>query len=122
MTGSHRESLRAFSELCGEEFLPNVVLVSTGWEDLDSVEAGVERERELQKMLADDHGLGAIQYARFCKRTKEAAWDVINLLQAPEHVAKIQSEVVDQSKTLEETSAFQSLTRVWNRWRSTLTV
>ncbi|KAH6918096.1 P-loop containing nucleoside triphosphate hydrolase protein [Coprinopsis sp. MPI-PUGE-AT-0042] len=120
MTGSHRVSLRAFSELCGAEFLSNVVLVSTGWEDLDNIQTGTKREQELQKMLADDHGLDGIRYSRFHERTTDAAWGVIDLLQAPRRATKIQSEVVDQHKPLEETSAFQTLRKVWKRWRLTL--
>lgn len=122
VTSSHRLALKAFSELCGADFLCNVVVVSTFWEDLDSLQVGTMREHELRKLLAKDYDFNDIRYSRFPERTKQAAWDVIDLLQGPERVLRIQSEVVDQRRSLEESSAFRSLRKVWNRLKLTYAV
>lgn len=48
MQGSARRNLKVFRDLCGQDALSKVVLVTTMWEKLSSQEEGEEREVELK--------------------------------------------------------------------------
>ncbi|EFI27045.1 TKL/TKL-ccin protein kinase [Coprinopsis cinerea okayama7 len=121
-SGTDRVNLRVFTELCGPEALDNVVIVSTGWEDLETdelVTLGEKREEQLRNTFLDDAGLDQVRYCRFSERTTQSAWRIIDLFQQQGNQRRpllIQTEVVDKRLPLSQTSAFQAIRRRWNKW------
>lgn len=109
MTGSSLRNLKMFRELCGQDPLKNILLVTTRWgiaEQVDAIQAK-RREEQLRtdtkfwaSMIA-----GGARMARF-EDTRESATQLITSLQNCQPVAlQIQSELVDQDKSLSQTSA-----------------
>ncbi|KDR82091.1 hypothetical protein GALMADRAFT_276688 [Galerina marginata CBS 339.88] len=110
MSGAHQVALRMFSELCGDNAAPHVVLATTMW-DIETKEVAEMREQELGK----NYWLNMIQQgactARF-ENTEESAWKIINKLLAnsPERmVLQLQAELEDPRRHLKDTKAARSL-------------
>lgn len=75
MTGSVLKNISMFRELCGTETLPNVVIVTTKWDDV-SKEKGEKREEDLMS----NYFKGLIELGAKTARhdnTKEAAQGVL---------------------------------------------
>lgn len=107
-TGTARKSLRMLQELCGDEALQNLVLVTTFWGNVPQ-DVGEARERQLVseetlfKPLLDR---GA--KIRRHKDTERSAHEILQLLLdkgRQRFPLKIQKELVDERKDILETAA-----------------
>ena len=63
--GTDRLGLEVFTSMCGHEALPNLIVASTGWEDLDEESRGIAREQELQKEFLTEAIANGGRYTRF---------------------------------------------------------
>ena len=114
MQGSALKNLHMFQKLCGEGCLPNIVLATTMWGNLEKsgmdFKAGIERERTL---VSDDRFWGRmVKGGSHIVRhdgSAESARDIVSYLlsQRGPVVLDIQRDMVDQHKTLDETAAGQ---------------
>ena len=97
-----------FRQLCGDDGLRNVILVTT-MHDLVNDDTRNEREGELHSNYwSSMHARGA-QYAQF-HNTKESGDAIIRLLEGrPQVVLDVQREMVDEDKDLRDTAAAYAL-------------
>ncbi|KAF9259870.1 hypothetical protein L218DRAFT_846762, partial [Marasmius fiardii PR-910] len=103
LSGMTLRKFRMFQELCGRESLKNVVIVANrGWDvPLEVAEA---REQELMSKVGPvlDEGARMIPY----NNTTESAYSILRALVEKEPLPLlIQTQVVDDHKTLAETAA-----------------
>lgn len=110
MTGSTLRNLRMFRELCGDNPLKNVILVTAGWGDARSTgKLNQATENEIQLKTDPIFWQPMIkrgsQVMKF-EDTQQSAIDIIWKLVGQEPVLlQIQEELVDQNKDLVDTSA-----------------
>lgn len=108
MSASPLRLLETFKSICGEQAFANVVLVTTMWDEV-TLDVGELRENQLRNgywksMLS----LGS-RTARFLN-TQESAWDVISQFRPERRQAVLlQKELVEQGKSLPETTAGRSV-------------
>ena len=118
MSGSSLRNLNMFKKLCGDDSYKHVVLATTMWGNLNgpglSYDKGVKREQDLLKTkewwgLMHSRGSKVYQYTD----NKESAMSIISYLieLRTKVVLDIQREMVDERKTLEDTSAGQEIER-----------
>lgn len=117
MQGSAKKNLIMFNKLCGENALHKVVLVTTMWENLKTNDQGVAREDELRN-TKEFWGWMSERGSKIERHTNDAE-SAKRLLQmflplekqkAPEHVVlKIQEEMADENKLLEDTKAGEAV-------------
>lgn len=106
MSGSACDNLRLFRKLCGDDSLRNVAILTTMWDRVDE-EVGMKRQRALQegdKWFGQmvEHGAIVIRH----HDTAESADHVLGHFFAKQPtVLKIQSEMVDEEKSLVLTQA-----------------
>jgi hypothetical protein len=67
-----------FTNLCGQDAMPNVVFVTTMWSELVAEETGARREEELKSFLAEMEA-GGCAVERF-QETAESAWGIVDRL------------------------------------------
>jgi len=111
MAGSPHRNLRMFGELCGDQAVKKVVLVTTMWDKcLEEQERHVQREKNLVerywKMMVD-HGAST---ARF-NNSPPLAWEIVDTVirQQEAEVLLLQEELVVLKRTLNETQAGKAL-------------
>lgn len=105
--GSAMKNLRMFKKLCGESSLASVVLATTMWDDVDE-ETGNNREQELKTNPRFWAGMIANGSTVFKHdRQIASAMDIIShLIQKKRPIdTDIAKEMVDNNKTLDQTSA-----------------
>ncbi|CAA7267406.1 unnamed protein product [Cyclocybe aegerita] len=103
--GQSTRNLRMFRNLCGTEAYKNVVVLTTFWDQLPSEEEGVKREGQLKTRFFKDLVDGGACFMRH-DRTIESARKVLgHIFPLPPAVAQIQTEIREEGKTLEDTSA-----------------
>ncbi|WPH02106.1 P-loop containing nucleoside triphosphate hydrolase protein [Acrodontium crateriforme] len=114
MYGSSLRNLKMFKDLCGENPMKNVMLVTTRWgvaKKAGSEEIAADHENQLQSKeeFWEPMVRRGANLARF-EDTKESALSIIDLMinQKP-IVLQIQSELVDDGKNLIETTAGYTL-------------
>ncbi|EKM53858.1 uncharacterized protein PHACADRAFT_98220, partial [Phanerochaete carnosa HHB-10118-sp] len=108
--GISRRNFGMFRSLCGETTLKNVIIVTNMWSEVGE-QKGAARERE----LAADNALfkpvidkGARMMRHY--NTAESAQAILRVLVENQPLAlQIQREIVDQRKTLEQTTANEEL-------------
>ncbi|KAG5658581.1 hypothetical protein KAF25_010762 [Fusarium avenaceum] len=111
MQGSARQNLVTFNKLCGEGALKRVILASTMW-DITNEEVAVMREKELKET---NHFWGwMLSQGSSCHRynnTPECARQIVLSLtgRGPPIVTDLQTQMVDNGLSLEETAAGQDL-------------
>jgi hypothetical protein len=105
MEGSAMRNLRMFRELCGEEPLKNVILVTSFWDQV-SREVGERRERELER-TPDFWGRMVDKGSRIARfEGRDSALSIVLSLANQRPLAlSIQQEMVEQGKPLIETAA-----------------
>ena len=111
MAGTPHRNLRMFGELCGDQAVRKVVLVTTMWDKIQrDPSTGVRRENE----LFENYWKTMINYgastARF-SNTPDSAWKIVDLI-LKEHeteVLLLQEELVDLKRSLNETQAGKTL-------------
>jgi len=109
-----------FQQLCGTNALRNVILTTTYW-DRVSNEVGSRREAQLMSEFWEPMTRQGSRVARFQPSTYESAWDLIDQFDTITDVTnttrrpalKLQTEIVDEGKKLDETSAFTFLVEWW---------
>ena len=113
MGGSPHRNLRMFGELCGDQAVKKVVLVTTMWDknyQTDHRQTHNQREKD----LFENYWKTMINYgastARFLN-TPDSAWEIIDpiLKQHAAEVLLLQEELVDLKRTLSETQAGKAL-------------
>ncbi|KAH7139839.1 hypothetical protein B0J13DRAFT_596814 [Dactylonectria estremocensis] len=111
MQGSAKRNLLLFRELCGKDALQKVILATTMWDKVER-EEGVRREAELRNtqefwgwMVSQGSAVHRHQ------NTKESARKIINQLanHNKKFATDLQTQLVDQRLTLDETSAGKEL-------------
>ena len=116
MTVVPHRNLRMFGELCGDQAVKKVILVTTMWDK--ALAPGMEklqqtfpkRERELIDSywkIMIDHGAS---FARF-SNSVDSAWKIIDIIlkQQESEVLLLQEEIVDLKRALNETQAGKTL-------------
>ncbi|CAG8974728.1 hypothetical protein HYALB_00000338 [Hymenoscyphus albidus] len=102
--GSSVRTLDIFKEICGERALKNVILASTRWDKVEEHE-GAAREPQLREKFWSymlDHGSKMTRY----HGDRESAHAMISqLLGSGNVILDTQRQLVDEGKTLDETSA-----------------
>jgi len=111
MAGTPHRNLRMFGELCGDQAVKKVVLVTTMWDKIQrDPGTGVRRENE----LFENYWKTMINYgastARF-SNTPDSAWKIVDLILKVHEteVLLLQEELVDLRRSLNETQAGKTL-------------
>ncbi|KAI1439730.1 P-loop containing nucleoside triphosphate hydrolase protein [Annulohypoxylon stygium] len=109
MQGSAKKNLLMFKKLCGPKALQHVILATTMWERLPDEGMGVKREREL---IETEEFWGWMtrqgSQVRRHHNTEDSARDLLKIFVTSKEAPitlKIQEEIVDKHKELNETSA-----------------
>ncbi|KAF8462587.1 hypothetical protein BDZ91DRAFT_683358 [Kalaharituber pfeilii] len=107
MTGSNLLALNAFKNLCGQEFWPNVLFVTTRW-DMVTEEVGQQRLQQLrQEFWAEmlHHGADVVEWR------ETSTGQELQIFLEPEHQRPlrlaIQKELVDDRLEWDETNVGQ---------------
>jgi hypothetical protein len=105
MQGSALQYFEMFRRLCGEDAFENVALVTTMWSLLTDKEIGLRREEQLiERFWEPMMDMGS--YATSFDGTRESAEGIISVLFGKEDVVlKIQKEIVDEGRVIEDTTA-----------------
>ena len=113
MGGSALKNLYMFQRLCGDHGLSSVILATTMWAALESTESGQEIGRQREQELSKPEFWGSMteRGSEIVKHdgTKDSARAIIGRLvdRQTNVVLDIQVQLVDDKKTLDETSAGQ---------------
>ncbi|KAF7973139.1 hypothetical protein HWV62_16190 [Athelia sp. TMB] len=103
MASSPLKNLKMFASMCGQQIMPNVVLVTTMWKSIHSEAMGVNREKELKLSFWADMIAKGCRVARF-RDSYESAWEIVGTL-ATQEFALVSYEIVNDKKKLNETAA-----------------
>ena len=109
MAGTPHRNLRMFGELCGDQAVKKVVLVTTMWDKVQR-DTGVRRENE----LVENYWKTMINYgastARF-SNSADSAWKIVEIIlkHHETEVLLLQEEIVDLKRSLNETQAGKTL-------------
>ncbi|KAK4183987.1 hypothetical protein QBC35DRAFT_517856 [Podospora australis] len=111
MTGSARRNLLMFKQLCGDNYLKKVILVTTMW-GKGPTRVAVDREREL--VDAPEFWGSMISKGSKCSRYYNNAVSGRNIIhKLTDHgspiATELQKELVDESRELGQTSAGQEV-------------
>ncbi|KAI4087812.1 MAG: hypothetical protein L6R37_008280 [Teloschistes peruensis] len=102
--GSQVKTLNIFKKICGELALKNVFLVSSRWHEVDEAQ-GASREQQLrEKFWAYMLGHGSTM-TRFYGTRDSAIGIASQLVSKQNIILEIQRELVDEGKTLKQTTA-----------------
>ncbi|KIL67658.1 hypothetical protein M378DRAFT_73626 [Amanita muscaria Koide BX008] len=110
--GISRRNFKMFRELCGDDSLKNVLIVTNMWGEVD-LQVGLARENELSSKdiffkPALDKGAQSLRH----NNTIESAHNIIRqVMRNPPVTLQIQEELVDQKKDISETAAGIELTK-----------
>jgi len=109
MAGSPHRNLRMFGELCGDQAVKKVVLVTTMWDKVQQ-DKGVRRENELFEnywKTMTDYGASTARFSN----SANSAWKIIEIIlkQHETEVLLLQEELVDLKRALNETQAGKTL-------------
>ena len=115
MSGSPHRNLRMFGELCGDQAVKKVVLVTTMWDRVKKDPAkNQDTHNQRENQLFDnywktmrDHGASTARFSN----SAESAWQIIDtiLKQHEAEVLLLQEEIVDLKRALNETHAGKTL-------------
>lgn len=109
--GSAVRNLRVFRELCGEDYFENVTLCTTFWDVVEDEAIAEERVREMtsnQNFWGDMVARGSKVFTG--PITRASAISIIwNLIERPASPLKVQREIVNERKRIEDTSAVSTL-------------
>lgn len=103
-SGSSMKTLKIFTQICGVAALKSVTLVTTRWDQVDE-STGATRERELRDNFWAYMVSQGSKMARFHGDRDSAISLVSGLLGKPSIVLALQRELVEEGKTLSQTSA-----------------
>ncbi|KAJ5591975.1 P-loop containing nucleoside triphosphate hydrolase protein [Penicillium hispanicum] len=111
MQGSARKNLIMFKELCGQDALKKVILVTTMWDRISS-EEGQKREKELTD--TPEFWGWMLSKGSTCHRhhnTEGSAKKVVHLLASHNApiATELQKQLIDEKRSLDQTSAGREL-------------
>ena len=117
-SGSTAKNLSVFKKLCGNDFYPNVILATTMWENLgDPGLASTIGDRREKELLEND-GWWGLMIRRGSKTfrhrdDKGSAFKIVDYLISlrSRAVLEIQTQLVDENKNLQDTSAGMEVER-----------
>lgn len=105
MQGSALTNFHIFQELCGEEALGNVILLTTMWDQLDHEGTGRRRQQELREEYWDSMIENGSYVRKFHPASSSLAEALVcRLLQKEDVVLQVQKDVMELGKPLEATS------------------
>ncbi|KAH9949950.1 P-loop containing nucleoside triphosphate hydrolase protein [Amylocystis lapponica] len=106
MGGTAMRNFRFFRQLCGDEALPNTLIVTNMWNEIDE-DLGAAREEELgTKDIFFKPALDAGSEMRRHTNTTESAHNVLRaLIDKQPRPLQIQREIVDERKQIYQTAA-----------------
>ena len=109
MTVTPHRNLRMLGELCGDQALKKVVLVTTMWDKVQQ-DTGVRREKQLFERYWKTMIDRGATTARF-SNSADSAWKIIDLIlkQHATEALLLQEELVDLKRPLGETQAAKTL-------------
>ncbi|OCH84690.1 P-loop containing nucleoside triphosphate hydrolase protein [Obba rivulosa] len=110
--GAARRNITMFHQLCGPEYMTNVVIATTRWQEVDE-ETGSRREEELRTSptlfnSALDSGALLVRHDRDLESAQDLMRHFLHLSPKP---LLIQKEMIDDHKLLSDTSAGAELER-----------
>jgi len=115
MSGSALKNLRMFANLCGDDAIRNVILVTTMWTPANEVKGNL-READIRAnywkaML--DHGSRTMRF----ENTFESAWTIITEIMSRDtaRALLVQREIVDFRRRINETQAGIALNDILRR-------
>lgn len=105
MSGAPHRNLRMFSQLCGDQGVKKVILVTTMWDKV-KIWTGAQREHDLRLNYWRDMMDKGASVARF-RNTHQTAWKIIDIIvqESTTDVLLLQEELVDLKLRLNETKA-----------------
>jgi len=105
MAGAPHRNLRMFAQLCGDQGLKNVILVTTMWDTIKTW-TGAQREHDLRRNYWSLMMEKGALVARF-RNTPQTAWKIIDMIiqESTTEVLLLQEELVDLKLRLNETKA-----------------
>ena len=107
-TGAARQNFDMFRQLCGDETLKNVVLVTNMWDEV-SPEDGQDRENQLSSRFFKPVLDKGARLARH-HNTTESAHNIIRMIIENHPIAlQIQRELVDEQRDIVDTTAGEVL-------------
>jgi hypothetical protein len=101
------KNIRLFRSICGEQAMPNVVIVTTMWSKVGR-EDGINREDELKKEVWREMLEDGCKIERF-EDTRESAWRIVsNIIKNPGASLLIQDEMAGdtQEPPIETTTSY----------------
>ncbi|OTA63747.1 hypothetical protein K449DRAFT_394307 [Hypoxylon sp. EC38] len=102
--GSTLSNMIAFKEMCGDNALKSVILLTTFWDVLGDKSLGARRQQELREDFWSDMIAKGSQVRRFDGSRDMAEALVMRLVDKPPIVLQIQCDIMLQGKRLEDTS------------------
>ncbi|EDR09680.1 uncharacterized protein LACBIDRAFT_319013 [Laccaria bicolor S238N-H82] len=105
---SLQRQMAMFKKLCGDDPLKNVVVVTTFWDETESLEGGIQTETELK--TKDKFFKGLVEGGSKTREFQQPLSIVIDLLSLDPVFVEMQKELA-QGKAVEETSAAVELYR-----------
>jgi hypothetical protein len=105
MQGSARRYFEMFQRLCGEKNLGHVVLMTTMWSELSERGVGLRRESQLKNEFWNEMEKKGSQIRSFDGSRGMAQALVCRMMRKDPIVLRIQQELVDEEKRLDETDA-----------------
>lgn len=116
MGGTNKRNFKMFRELCGESTLRNVLIVTNMWNEVAS-DLGEMREKELENKFFKgilDKGARMLRH----EDTQESTHRILRyLIHNQPATLLIQKELVNEHKSIVQTSAGSELTRALNEQR-----
>lgn len=104
LKGSDVKNLELFQKICGDLALKNVVLVTSGWDEIDE-DRGMERERQYREDIWSSMIRKGSKMMRFYGTEDSAGVIASYLLEQSNVMLQLQKEVLVEHKRLDETSA-----------------
>lgn len=105
MSGAPHRNLRMFAQLCGDQGVKKVILVTTMWDKV-KIWTGAQREHDLRLNYWRGMMDKGASVARF-RNTQQTAWKIIDIIvqESTAEVLLLQEELVDLKLRLNETKA-----------------
>lgn len=105
MAGAPHRNLRMFAQLCGDQGVKNVILVTTMWDTI-KIWTGAQWEHDLRRNYWSHMIEKGALVARF-RNTPQTAWKIIDMIiqESTTEVLLLQEELVDLKLRLNETKA-----------------
>ena len=109
ITETLHRSFHVFCEICGENAIKNIALVTTIWDEVP-IEIGERHEKEIEERLWGTMREEGAIYERF-DNNPASAWNIISKLTNDHRklTLALQEEMIAERKSLSQTRAAQAL-------------